>query len=130
MRYKITGRNINVTPGLKAAVEEKIGKLERYFNQDTEVNITQLTITAPTFRGTHTDVFRLRLAVLRILDLRRRPDLFRHRIHIKQRHRRQNTVKNKQNRHHADAAASDCHFPPKYRIPSHVSAPPSLLHVL
>ena len=40
MRYKITGRNINVTPGLKAAVEEKIGKLERYFNQDTEVNIT------------------------------------------------------------------------------------------
>ena len=32
--------SINVTPGLKAAVEEKIGKLERYFNQDTEVNIT------------------------------------------------------------------------------------------
>ncbi len=40
MRYKITGRNINVTPGLKAAVEEKIGKLERYFNQDTEALIT------------------------------------------------------------------------------------------
>ncbi len=40
MRYKITGRNIDVTPGLKAAVEEKIGKLERYFNQDTEAIIT------------------------------------------------------------------------------------------
>ena len=40
MRYKITGRNINVTPGLKAALEEKIGKLERYFNQDTEAIIT------------------------------------------------------------------------------------------
>ena len=40
MRYKITGRNINVTPGLKAAVEEKIGKLERYFNQDTEAIVT------------------------------------------------------------------------------------------
>jgi putative sigma-54 modulation protein len=40
MRYKITGRNINVTQGLKAAVEEKIGKLERYFNQDTEAIIT------------------------------------------------------------------------------------------
>lgn len=40
MRYKITGRNINVTPGLKEAVEEKIGKLERYFNQDTEAIIT------------------------------------------------------------------------------------------
>ena len=28
MRYTITGRNIEVTPGLKAAVEKKIGKLE------------------------------------------------------------------------------------------------------
>ena len=50
MRYKITGRNINVTPGLKAAVEEKIGKLERYFNQDTEVNIT---LTVEKDRGYH-----------------------------------------------------------------------------
>ena len=40
MRYKITGRNIEVTPALKAAVEDKIGKLERYFNQDTEAVIT------------------------------------------------------------------------------------------
>ena len=31
MRYTITGRNIDVTPGLRAAIEEKIGKLERYF---------------------------------------------------------------------------------------------------
>ena len=29
MRYTITGRNIDVTPGLRAAVEEKIGKLDR-----------------------------------------------------------------------------------------------------
>lgn len=40
MRYTITGRNIDVTPGLKAAVEEKIGKLDRYFNPDTEVIVT------------------------------------------------------------------------------------------
>ena len=40
MRYKITGRNIEVTPALKAAIEDKIGKLERYFNQDTEAVIT------------------------------------------------------------------------------------------
>ena len=40
MRYTITGRNINVTPGLKDAVVEKIGKLERYFNQDTEAIVT------------------------------------------------------------------------------------------
>ncbi|MCI8269919.1 MAG: ribosome-associated translation inhibitor RaiA [Lachnospiraceae bacterium] len=40
MRYTITGRNINVTPGIRRAVEEKIGKLDRYFNPDTEVIIT------------------------------------------------------------------------------------------
>ena len=40
MRYTITGRNINVTPGLKEAVVEKIGKLEKYFTSDTEVNVT------------------------------------------------------------------------------------------
>lgn len=40
MRYTITGRNIDVTPGLRAAVEEKIGKLDRYFNPDTEVIVT------------------------------------------------------------------------------------------
>ena len=40
MRYVITGRNIEVTPALKAAVEDKIGKLERYFTPDTEVIAT------------------------------------------------------------------------------------------
>lgn len=40
MRYTITGRNIEVTPGLRSAIEEKIGKLERYFNPDTEVIVT------------------------------------------------------------------------------------------
>lgn len=40
MRYIITGRNIEVTPGLKSAIEDKIGKLERYFNPDTEVIVT------------------------------------------------------------------------------------------
>ena len=29
MRFVITGRNIDVTEGLRAAVQEKIGKLER-----------------------------------------------------------------------------------------------------
>lgn len=44
MRYTITGRNIDVTPGLREAVIEKIGKLEIYFNQDTEAIIT-LSVT-------------------------------------------------------------------------------------
>ena len=37
MRYTITGRNIEVTPGLRNMVEKKIGKLEHFFTPDTEV---------------------------------------------------------------------------------------------
>lgn len=40
MRYKITGRNIEITEGLRKAVEDKIGKLDRYFTPDTEVHVT------------------------------------------------------------------------------------------
>ncbi len=40
MRYTITGRNIEVTPRLRAQIEEKIGKLDRYFNPNTEVIVT------------------------------------------------------------------------------------------
>ena len=40
MKFIIVGRNIEVTPGLRAAVEEKIGKLDKYFNPDTEVHVT------------------------------------------------------------------------------------------
>ena len=31
MRFIITGRNIDVTDGLRSAVEEKLGKLDRIF---------------------------------------------------------------------------------------------------
>ena len=55
MRYTITGRNIEVTPGLKAAVEKKIGKLEHFFTPDTEVfvalsaqkDIQKIEVTIP-----------------------------------------------------------------------------------
>ena len=40
MRYIITGKNIDVTEGLKNAIYEKIGKLEKYFKPDTEVHAT------------------------------------------------------------------------------------------
>ncbi|PNV59043.1 ribosomal subunit interface protein [Clostridium sp. chh4-2] len=40
MRFIITGRNIEVTPGLRDAVQDKIGKLERYFTPETEVIVT------------------------------------------------------------------------------------------
>ena len=40
MKFIILGRNLEVTPGLKAAVEDKIGKLDKYFNPNTEVHVT------------------------------------------------------------------------------------------
>ena len=40
MKYIITGRNIEVTEGLKSAIYEKIGKLERYFTPDATVYVT------------------------------------------------------------------------------------------
>ena len=40
MQYIISGKNIDVTEGLKEAIYEKIGKLERYFTPETEVHVT------------------------------------------------------------------------------------------
>ena len=40
MRYIISGKNIDVTEGLRTAITDKLGKLERYFTPDTEVQVT------------------------------------------------------------------------------------------
>ncbi len=40
MRFIITGKNIEVTEGLKEAVKEKIGKLDKYFSTETEAIVT------------------------------------------------------------------------------------------
>ncbi len=40
MKIKITGRNIELTDGLKVAVEEKLSKLNKYFTEDTQANVT------------------------------------------------------------------------------------------
>ncbi len=40
MKFIISGKNIEVTDGLRAAVEEKIGKLEKYFTEDAEIHVT------------------------------------------------------------------------------------------
>ena len=40
MKFIIVGKNIEVTPGLRAAVEDKIGKLEKYFTPETEIIVT------------------------------------------------------------------------------------------
>lgn len=59
MRYTITGRNIEITDGLKKAVEEKLHKLGKYFTEDTEAKITlsvqkeahKIEVTIPTKQG-------------------------------------------------------------------------------
>ncbi len=56
MRITITGRNIELTPGIKEAVEEKLSKLEKYFKPDTDVFVTlsvekdrqKIEVTIPT----------------------------------------------------------------------------------
>ena len=40
MRFTISGKNIDVTEGLRAAVTDKLGKLEKYFTPDTEIIVT------------------------------------------------------------------------------------------
>jgi putative sigma-54 modulation protein len=40
MRFIISGKNIDVTEGLRDAVEDKLGRLERYFTPETEVIVT------------------------------------------------------------------------------------------
>ncbi|HBB61263.1 MAG: ribosome-associated translation inhibitor RaiA [Lachnospiraceae bacterium] len=40
MKITISGKNIDVTPGLRQTVNEKLGKLDRYFTPDTQVNVT------------------------------------------------------------------------------------------
>ena len=40
MKFIISGKNIEITEGLRGAVEAKIGKLEKYFTKETEVQVT------------------------------------------------------------------------------------------
>ena len=55
MNFIISGKNIPVSDGLRTAVEDKLGKLERYFTPDTDVHVTlsiekerqQIEVTIP-----------------------------------------------------------------------------------
>ena len=40
MKIKIFGKNIEVTEGIKGAVEEKLGKLDKYFSEETKADVT------------------------------------------------------------------------------------------
>ena len=40
MNYIISGKNIDVTDGLREAIYDKLGRLEKFFNEDTNVQVT------------------------------------------------------------------------------------------
>ena len=40
MRFIISGKNIDITPGLRSSIEQKLGKLERFFTPETEIIVT------------------------------------------------------------------------------------------
>ena len=40
MKFIISGKNIEVTESIKAAIEEKLGRLDKYLVDDTVVNVT------------------------------------------------------------------------------------------
>ena len=40
MKFTIHGKNLEISDGLRQAVTEKLGKLERYFTPETEIHVT------------------------------------------------------------------------------------------
>ncbi len=40
MKFTISGKNMEVTDNLRKAVQDKLGKLERYFTSETEIIVT------------------------------------------------------------------------------------------
>ena len=59
MNFMISGKNLEVTDGLRTAIQEKLGKLERYFTPDTKVMVTlsvekerqKIEVTIPMKKG-------------------------------------------------------------------------------
>ena len=45
MKIIISGKKLELTDGIKNAIEEKIGKLERYLDLETQVKVTGLLST-------------------------------------------------------------------------------------
>lgn len=40
MKYIMTGRNVDVTPAMREYAEKKLARIEKFFNEDTEANVT------------------------------------------------------------------------------------------
>lgn len=46
MKYQIIGRNVTVTEAMKGAIEKKLGRMERYFEEEADVRCTATVSTA------------------------------------------------------------------------------------
>ena len=40
MKYIITGRNVEVTQAMREYAEKRLARVEKFFNEDTEANVT------------------------------------------------------------------------------------------
>ncbi len=40
MKYIMTGRNVDVTPAMREYAEKRLSRVEKFFNEDTEANVT------------------------------------------------------------------------------------------
>ncbi|MCR4435210.1 MAG: ribosome-associated translation inhibitor RaiA [Clostridiales bacterium] len=40
MRFKVSGKNMDITEALQEKVKKKLGKIEKFFNEDTEAQVT------------------------------------------------------------------------------------------
>ena len=40
MKYIVTGRNVEVTQAMREYAEKKLSRIEKFFNEDTEANVT------------------------------------------------------------------------------------------
>jgi len=40
MKYIMTGRNVDVTPAMREYAEKRLARIEKFFNEDTEANVT------------------------------------------------------------------------------------------
>ena len=43
MKFNITGRNVTVSDGMKDQIDRKLGKLSKFFKEDTICNVTLST---------------------------------------------------------------------------------------
>lgn len=92
MKFKITGRKIEVTEGMKERIYKKLGKLEKFFKDDPVVQVTvsvnkerqtvEVTIfsTGVIYRAEETD-FDLYTAIDKVVDVIER-QMRKHKTHL------------------------------------------------